>query len=129
MIGTPRRGPYNRYTQAQPTIRKFPVSKIVKAHIGNNYPTPANLNINWCYGSAIVAAMLIQIISGLVLATFYVPTSAEAYKQILEVTRIVNYGNDIRYLHRTNVSRIFIFRYRHIARGLFYGSYRKQKSA
>lgn len=101
----------------------------IKNHVGNSYSSPANLNINWCYGSSILITLIVQILSGLVLATFYAPVESTAFKQVLGIANLVSYGAEARYLHRTNVSLIFIFLYMHIFRGRFYGSYAKNKSA
>lgn len=67
--------------------------------------------------------------SGRVLATFYAPVEGTAFKQVLGRANLVSCGSEARYLHRTNVSLIFIFRYRHIFRGRYYGCYAKNSKA
>lgn len=41
--------------------------------------------------------------------------------------RDVNYGWMLRYLHANGASFFFIFVYLHVARGLYYGSYRSPR--
>ncbi len=101
----------------------------IKNHVGTSYASPAHLNINWCYGSALIVSLLVQIVSGLVLATFYTPRNGAAFKQVLTIASTAVYGAERRYLHRTNVSIIFIFLYRHLFRGRYYGCYVKNSKA
>lgn len=43
------------------------------------------------------------------------------------IMRDVNYGWLIRYLHANTASFFFIFVYLHIARGMYYGSYKSPR--
>lgn len=95
--------------------------------IFNNYLydslMPINLNYFYNFGSLLGILLIIQIISGVFLAMFYVPNIALAFDSIEYIMREVNYGWLIRYIHANGASFFFIFVYLHIARGLLYGSY------
>lgn len=88
-----------------------------------SYPTPINLNYLWSFGSAAGMCLVIQIVSGIILAMHYTPHIDLAFNSVEHIMRDVNNGWLIRYLHANGASMFFIVVYCHIFRGLFYGSY------
>ena len=89
-----------------------------------DYPTPKNLNYWWNFGSLAGIFLMIQIITGIVLAMHYTPTVEGAFASIEHIMRDVNYGWLIRYIHMNGASFFFIVVYIHMARSLYYGSYK-----
>lgn len=87
------------------------------------YPTPANANYFWSFGSLSGIFFVLQILTGIFLAMHYVPNSYLAFDSIIHIMRDVNYGWLIRYMHANGASMIFILMYIHIGRGLYYQSY------
>jgi quinol-cytochrome oxidoreductase complex cytochrome b subunit len=57
----------------------------------------------------------------------YCSDSELAFASVEHITREVNFGWLIRYIHATTVSFFFICVYIHIGRGLYYGSYRSPR--
>ena len=94
------------------------------AHHINDYPTPKNLNYWWTFGGILTFFLIIQIITGLVLAMHYVAHADLAFGSVEHIMRNVNYGWLIRYLHANGSSMFFLAVYIHIFRALFYGSYK-----
>ena len=92
-----------------------------------DYPTPRNLNYWWNFGSLAGIFLLIQIITGIVLAMHYTPSVEGAFASIEHIMRDVNYGWLIRYVHMNGASFFFIVVYIHIFRGLYYGSYKSPR--
>ena len=92
-----------------------------------DYPTPKNLNYWWNFGSLAGIFLLIQIITGIVLAMHYTPSVEGAFASIEHIMRDVNYGWLIRYIHMNGASFFFIVVYIHIFRGLYYGSYKSPR--
>ena len=92
---------------------------LLSSHI-IEYPTPINLNYRWSFGSA---TGVIQIITGIFLAMYYTPHIDYAFSSIEFITRNVNNGWIIQYLHANGASIFFIVVYCHILRGLYFGSY------
>ena len=92
-----------------------------------DYPTPKNLNYWWNFGSLAGIFLMIQIITGIVLAMHYTPTVEGAFASIEHIMRDVNYGWLIRYIHMNGASFFFIIVYIHIFRGLYYGSYKSPR--
>jgi len=65
----------------------------------------------------------IQIVTGIFLAMFYVPTSFGAFDSIQYIMRDVNSGWLVCYIHANGASFFFICVYLHVFRGLYYNSY------
>ncbi|TVQ32216.1 MAG: cytochrome b [Geminicoccaceae bacterium] len=88
------------------------------------YPTPKNLNYWWNFGSLAGIMLIIQIVTGIVLAMHYVPHADMAFDSVERIMRDVNYGWLLRYGHAVGASMFFIVVYIHMFRGLYYGSYK-----
>lgn len=104
---------------------RLPIFSMSK-HLGE-YEVPKNLNYAWNFGSLAGLALIIQIVTGLFLAMQYTPHVDYAFDSVERIMRDVNYGWLIRYLHAVGASMFFVVMYLHIARGLFYGSYKKPR--
>ena len=91
------------------------------------YPTPRNLNYLWAFGAVLTAVLVFQIVTGIVLTMHYTPEATMAFNSVEHIMRDVNYGWLLRYLHQNGASLFFIAVYVHIARGLFYGSYKEPR--
>lgn len=88
-----------------------------------DYPTPANITYLWNLGILSALCLGIQIITGIFLAMFYVPTSFGAFDSIQFIMRDINSGWLIRYIHANGASFFFVCVYLHVFRGLYYNSY------
>ena len=91
------------------------------------HPYPKNLSYAWNLGSIAGIALLVQIISGLFLAMHYDPNTANAFNSVEHIMRDVRYGWLIRYIHAVGASMFFVAVFTHIARGLYYGSYKSPR--
>ncbi|MFD1190047.1 MULTISPECIES: cytochrome b [Phenylobacterium] len=89
-----------------------------------DFPTPKNLNYWWTFGGILAVCLVIQIVTGVVLAMHYVPHVDYAFNSVERIMRDVNYGWLVRYMHANGASMFFIAVYAHIFRGLYYGSYK-----
>jgi ubiquinol-cytochrome c reductase cytochrome b subunit len=87
-------------------------------------PTPRNLNWMWIWGIVLAFALVLQIVTGVILAMHYVPNVDLAFASIEHIMRNVNSGWAIRYIHMNGASLFFVAVYLHIFRGLYYGSYK-----
>ncbi|GLS23975.1 hypothetical protein GCM10007874_69960 [Labrys miyagiensis] len=88
------------------------------------YPTPRNLNYMWTFGAILSFMLGAQILTGVVLAMHYVPDAKLAFTSVDLIRRDVNWGWMIQKLHANGASMFFIAVYLHIARGMYYGSYK-----
>ncbi len=103
---------------------------IIKSQL-TEYPVPKNLNYMWNFGSLALLVLTIQILTGIFLAMYYKPSAAltyghytVAFDSVERIMRDVNFGWLIRYMHAVGASAFFVVVYMHIARGLYYGSYK-----
>jgi ubiquinol-cytochrome c reductase cytochrome b subunit len=101
---------------------KDPIVAFGNSHIVD-YPTPSNLNYLWSFGSMGGLILVIQIISGILLAMHYTPHIDLAFLSLEYFMRQVDFGWLIRYIHANGASMFFGAIYLHIARGIFYSSY------
>jgi len=88
------------------------------------YPTPRNLNYMYTFGGILSFMLIAQIITGIVLAMHYAADTGIAFNSVEKIMRDVNSGWLLRYMHANGASFFFIAVYLHIARGLYYGSYK-----
>nr|YP_010826697.1 cytochrome b [Planostrea pestigris]UOU85778.1 cytochrome b [Planostrea pestigris] len=91
------------------------------------YPCPPNLNIWWNMGSLLFLVLGAQIVTGILLTINYTNEEIMAVKSLNYIIRDANYGWAIRGLHMGGASLFFAFIYTHIARGVYYGSYTKNR--
>jgi len=87
-------------------------------------PTPKNLNWMWIFGIVLMFCLVMQIITGVLLAMHYTPHVDFAFASVEHIMRNVNGGWALRYIHQNGASLFFIAVYMHIFRGLYYGSYK-----
>ena len=113
------KSPFMRYVD-----EKLPLPRLVYNAVGGGYPVPRNLNYFWNFGVLAGAALMIQIVTGIVLAMHYRADAGVAFDSVEHIMRDVNGGWFLRYAHANGASMFFIVVYLHIARGLFYGSYK-----
>ncbi len=89
-----------------------------------SYPVPRNLNYAYTFGGMLSIMLVAQILTGVVLAMHYAADTRFAFQSVEKIMRDVNSGWLLRYLHANGASFFFIAVYLHIARGLYYGSYK-----
>jgi len=89
-----------------------------------SYPVPRNLNYWYTFGGILMIMMVSQIITGIVLVMHYTPHVDMAFDSVEHIRRDVNYGNILQKWHAVGGSFFFIAVYIHIARGMYYGSYK-----
>ncbi len=88
------------------------------------FPTPRNLNYMWTFGGILTLFLVLQIVTGIVLAMHYIPSADKAFNSVEYIMRDVNYGWLLRYMHANGASMFFLAVYMHMFRGLYYGSYK-----
>ncbi|VVT16600.1 Cytochrome b [Sphingomonas sp. EC-HK361] len=116
------------YEPKQPLMRwldeKLPLPRLAYNAIGAGYPVPRNLNYFWNFGVLAGLFLVIQIVTGVTLAMHYAANSGIAFGSVEHIMRDVNAGWFLRYAHANGASMFLLVVYVHIARGLYYGSYK-----
>lgn len=87
--------------------------------------------VNWLYtlGSATLFVALIQVVTGILLTIYYVPTPDHAYNSVQYITNQVTAGWLIRGLHHWGASAMVVLSVLHMLRVIFYGSYKFPREA
>ncbi|OLP44356.1 cytochrome b [Rhizobium oryziradicis] len=88
------------------------------------FPVPRNLNYAYTFGAMLSVMLIVQILTGVVLAMHYAADTTVAFNSVEKIARDVNHGWLLRYMHANGASFFFIAVYLHIGRGLYYGSYK-----
>ena len=108
------------------TLKSTPLLRLVNSYLIDS-PEPANLSYLWNFGSLLGTCLVLQILTGIFLAMHYQPHVDFAFNSVEHIMRDVNNGWAVRYTHANVASFFFIFVYAHIARGLYYGSYKSPR--
>lgn len=82
--------------------------------------------VNWLYtlGSATLFVAINQIVTGILLTIYYVPTPDHAYNSVQYITNTVPAGWLIRGLHHWGASAMVVLAVLHMLRVIFYGAYK-----
>ena len=107
-------------------LKKHVLLRLLNSYIVDS-PQPANISYLWNFGSLLGTCLVLQILTGIFLAMHYQPHVDFAFNSVEHIMRDVNNGWAVRYTHANVASFFFIFVYAHIARGLYYGSYKSPR--
>ncbi|NKB63116.1 MAG: cytochrome b [Gammaproteobacteria bacterium] len=105
---------------------RFPATKVWKEHFSEYY-APKNFNFWYFFGSLALVVLILQIVTGILLAMNYKPDAELAFASVEYIMRDVWGGWFVRYMHSTGASMFFVVIYLHMFRGLLYGSYRNPR--
>ena len=83
------------------------------------YPTSVNINYLYGFGSLLGLLLVNQLVTGILLGCYYMPSIDFAFSSLDYIIRDVNYGWLIRYMHSNGGSFFFILIYIHIGRALY----------
>ena len=108
------------------TLKSNPLLRLVNSYLIDS-PEPANISYLWNFGSLLGTCLVLQILTGIFLAMHYQPHVDFAFNSVEHIMRDVNNGWAVRYTHANVASFFFNFVYAHIARGLYYGSYKSPR--
>jgi ubiquinol-cytochrome c reductase cytochrome b subunit len=103
---------------------KLPLPRFVYNAVGAGYPVPRNLNYMWNFGVLAGFFLVLQIVTGVVLAMHYAAHVDVAFASTEHIMRNVNWGWALRYAHANGASFFFLVIYMHIFRGFYYSSYK-----
>ncbi len=78
----------------------------------------------YVFGSATLCAFLIQVVTGIALALYYIPSADEAYVTLQAITHHTAFGGFIRALHYYGASAMVLMVGIHMAQVFLHGSYK-----
>ncbi|MCB0109665.1 MAG: cytochrome b N-terminal domain-containing protein, partial [Caldilineaceae bacterium] len=89
-----------------------------------HHPVPPDAKWAYVFGSATLTAFLVQVITGIGLATTYVSSAGEAYQSLQFITNEAWFGNLLRGMHFYGASAMVLLVGIHAARTFLYGAYK-----
>ncbi len=90
-------------------------------------PIPGGASLAYVFGSGLLFLFLSQVITGVFLALYYVPSADHAHTTIAYITKEVTAGSFIRSIHAYGSSAIVIVLLLHITQTFLYGSYKGKR--
>nr|YP_009110268.1 apocytochrome b [Geotrichum candidum]CDI44085.1 apocytochrome b [Geotrichum candidum] len=101
--------------------------------LANSYlmdsPQPSTMSYWWNIGSLLGLCLVIQLGTGMFLAMHYSSNLELAFMSVEHIMRDVSSGWALRYCHANGAAFFFMLMYAHMARGLYYGSYKSPRVA
>lgn len=102
--------------------KRLPFLRPLLRHF-SNFPMPP-VTWMWSLGACLLITLFLMIISGLFLALNYQDSPSQAFHSLEAIERRLPSGWFIHALHQGGASMFFIALYGHIARSIWYGSYK-----
>ncbi len=85
---------------------------------------PSDISWGHTLGSAAFTAFIVQAVTGVILAMYYVPDPDKAYESIRHITDDLTLGWLVRGMHRWGASVFIILLFLHMGRVFLYGAYK-----
>src|SRR5437870_8703964 len=92
-----------------------------------NEPIPGGASLAYVFGSGLLYLFLSQIVTGMFLALYYVPSADHAHTTVAYLTKEVASGSFIRSIHAYGSSAIVIVLLLHVTQTFLYGSYKGRR--
>ena len=102
------------------------VREILRRDLGG-YLLPRNINIWYALGSVLLTLFAVQIITGILLLVYYIPSTKLAFDSVLQIMNEVPYGWLFRYVHAVGANVIIIALLLHMLSVLFMGAYKRPR--
>src|SRR5438874_7830989 len=96
-------------------------------HHALDEPIPGGAKIAYVFGSGLLFLFLSQIVTGVFLAMYYVPSADHAHTTIAYITKEVSAGSFLRSIHAYGSSAIVIVLVLHLIQTFMYGSYKGRR--
>lgn len=96
-------------------------------HHALDEPIPGGAKLAYVFGSGLLFLFLSQIVTGVFLAMYYVPSADHAHTTVAYITKEVTGGSFLRSIHAYGSSAIIIVLLLHIMQTFFYGSYKGKR--
>src|SRR5213080_3633672 len=96
-------------------------------HTALDEPIPGGARLAYVFGSGLLFLFLSQVITGVFLALYYVPSADHAHTTVAYITKEVTGGAFLRSVHAYGSSAIIIVLLLHLTQTFLYGSYKGRR--
>jgi ubiquinol-cytochrome c reductase cytochrome b subunit len=90
-------------------------------------PIPGGARLAYVFGSGLLFIFVSQIITGIFLALYYVPSADHAHTTVAYITKSVTAGSFLRSLHGYGASAMVIVSLLHLSQTYIYGAYKGRR--
>jgi len=90
-------------------------------------PIPGGARFAYVFGSALLFIFVSQVITGVFLALYYVPSSDHAHTTVAYITKAVASGSFLRSIHAYGSSAMVILLLLHVTQTFLYGAYKGRR--
>src|ERR1700722_13321864 len=90
-------------------------------------PIPGGARFAYIFGSGLLFIFLSQVITGIFLALYYVPSADHAHTTVAYITKAVTAGSFLRSLHAYGASAMVVVLFLHLSQTYIYGSYKGRR--
>jgi quinol-cytochrome oxidoreductase complex cytochrome b subunit len=99
-----------------------PVAERVMEH-----PVPRYITWLHCFGGLTFFTFVIQVVTGIIMAFFYVPTPDHAHESVVWFQHSIPFGTIVRNVHRLGASAMVVLVFLHMLRVFVHAAYRKPR--
>jgi len=92
-----------------------------------DHPVPRHITWLHCFGGLTFFTFIIQTVTGIIMAFFYVPTPDHAHASVLWFQTSVPFGTIVRNVHRLGASAMVVLVVLHMIRVFVHAAYRKPR--
>lgn len=96
-------------------------------HEALDEPIPGGARWAYVFGAGLLYLFLSQVITGIFLALYYVPSSDHAHTTVSYISKVVTSGQFLRSIHAYGATAIVIVLFLHVSQTLLYGSYKGRR--
>ncbi len=90
-------------------------------------PIPGGARFAYIFGSGLLFIFISQVITGIFLALYYVPSADHAHTTVAYITKAVTAGSFLRSLHAYGASAMVVVLLLHLSQTYIYGSYKGRR--
>src|ERR1700675_1846642 len=90
-------------------------------------PIPGGARFAYIFGSGLLFIFISQVITGVFLALYYVPSADHAHTTIAYITKSVTAGSFLRSLHAYGASAMVVVLFLHLSQTYVYGAYKGRR--
>src|ERR1700682_3868967 len=90
-------------------------------------PIPGGARFAYVFGSGLLFIFISQVITGIFLALYYVPSADHAHTTVAYITKAVTAGSFLRSLHAYGASAMVVVLFLHLSQTYIYGSYKGRR--